>query len=227
MYFVLAGGYWGVSGREFNRQVDPQADGRNKNVDYIIRIDGLPVEFFKPEDIQYHSTYFCKTCKRPIPEWEIERKEGCWSHEKERRDTEIRVYPSAAYEEYSIPKKSWLSPTFRVWMNNEQGLDKWRQVWRYVEHNYPPTKILPQPKAVGTLRSWTIESSEDVPMILLASAQEEEPKPLKRIITESKPITSVGFKCPECDKEFPKKTSLSLHLFNKHKKKLSEAQAEV
>lgn len=252
MYIVLANGFWAVSRKEFGRQVDPDIDSKNKLVDYIIRIEGLPDEFMKPEEITYHYTYHCDKCQRIVPEWEVERRQGCGLHNPRREGRKIEVFRNGVYAKYEIPKKTWMNPAYRIWLNNEQGLEKWRQIWRYIERVYPPHKVVPLPMRVGGLRDWTIEK-EEIPFIDLRVEINTPPEelntkkdipvipdtPIKQDIPETpkaeepkftfaeKPKQTLTVKCPECDKNFFKKSQLAMHLWTKHRIKYSTVKKEI
>lgn len=233
MYIVLVGGFWAVSRKEFGRQVDPDSEAKDKLVDYIIQIEGLPESFLAPEEIVTNYTYYCETCQRKVPEWEIERREGCGLHNPTRKGINREVFRNGVYNKYNIPKKAWMSNGYRIWMSNEQGLEKWRQIWRYIERIYPAHKIVPLPKRVGTMREWNIEK-EEVPLIdlFVPTKETSTPPPLigiPDVVVEKKLHTKSNkakkeeiFKCSQCDKEFFKPSTFALHLWTKHKIKYSE-----
>lgn len=220
MYLVLAGGFWGKS-RLFGRQVDPDLDSGDKMGDYVIKIEGLPEEFIQPEGWKEKKTLVCRACGgRNVPEWEIDKREGCFLHQPEVTKREMLPdYRRDVFEDYAPKKITFLRPCYRLWMNNEQGLEKWRQIWRHIEMTYPSTKVIPMPIIMGTKRELTIE--EDlVPLIDLRTEE-------KTVNTEGKTLERVTCKESGCEKFFEEESKskavnkMRVHYMGAHNKNLT------
>jgi hypothetical protein len=173
MYFVLACGYWHQSRKPDlgPGQVDTNLDESNRGVDYIVKIHGLPDDFVKPSSITKMVKYWCKKCNSVVPSWDMEKKNGCFFHDPEPQVIEeVPEYERGIFEPYTCqhPAAKWLNKekAFRIFLDNQQGIEKWRQIWRYVQQKYPATKSLAAvaPVRVGDRRQWLI-SIEDVPTI--------------------------------------------------------------
>lgn len=218
MYFILAGGYWGQS-RHFGRQVD--ADSDNQMVDYAVQIEGLPEEMIQPEGWKEKRVWVCEACGgRVVPEWEMEQRQGCFMHKPtmSKKDV-VPDYRRDVFEDYQPKKMSWLRPCFRVWMNNEQGQERWRQIWRYVERNYPANKIVPMPIAIGNKRELTIEE-ENCPLIDLRTEE-------KKLDTDGAVLEKVTCGEPGCGRFFEEKdknkaiNKLRVHYMGAHNKNMT------
>jgi hypothetical protein len=191
MFLILSGGFWkrmrDLCGRRDHENRNPES----ATIDYIIRIDGLPKDFLEPLSIDYKMTYFCKTCRRPVPEWEIKRAIGCFAHDLERTSTPVAQYNESAFEPYSIPRIKWMNPCMRIWITHNEGYDKFQEIWKYVDYNFvstPEQRIPPLPKPVGTRREWRIVDASDVPTIILNNGGGEMTTKIESLHTQSKPI---------------------------------------
>lgn len=217
MYLVLAGGFWGKS-RHFGRQVDPDLDSGDKMGDYVIRIEGLPEELISPEDWREKKTYICAVCgDRVVPEWEIEKREGCFLHQPKITKREmLPSYRRDVFEDYAPKKITFMRPCFRIWLNNEQGEEKFRQIWRYVEMNYPSTKIIPSPVIMGNKRELTIEE-EQIPFIDLRPEE-------KKLDANGGILETAACQEPGCGRVFEGEkcvNQLRMHYQGKHNKTVS------
>ena len=180
-YVILAGGYWTLSKKQDlgNYQVDAQDKGK-ATCDYLIKLVGIPDSFFEPVETKRRYDYFCKTCKRYVTETEYLEKKGCMSrpdHEIEEQFDDIPMYLPGIFDKYSIPKIKWMNPCFRIFVNHGKGVERWRDLWRYVTMTMPPSaRIVPDllPKAVGNKMQWLI-SEDEVPTIVFPGHEEEEP----------------------------------------------------
>jgi len=229
MYLILAGGFWNAYRKAFGRIPFTDDSEGARLADCIIKIEGLPESMLAPIDKEYRDKYWCGTCEKPIPSWEMEQKYGCYNHKVVTHSTEVPVYPAQAYEPYTIPRFKWLSPMMRIWVNNVQGLDKFKQIWRYVESKYPATKLPPLPKPVGNKKEWTIFAPEDIDVIYLNGLDKDElpqPQSIAEVHSESelvKPRTKKNkrnfpiVKCDICGKECKGNGILSLHKKQYHK----------
>jgi hypothetical protein len=210
-YFVLAGGYWGKSA-EFGKQVDPKTNDMGKVADYIVRIEGLPAEMLKPAQVKVHRIYHCDICDRDISEGEMEQKFGCFGHKNTARDVRTEQWDNGIFEAYTIKNKRWLSPMYRIWTNNEQGMDKWRQIMRYIEHNYPANKVMPLPIAMARGNEFVSEEEviDEYAFINLATANKKEEENTDDGINavENAPDE---YKCDKCGKVFDKEQGLRFH----------------
>jgi len=216
-YLILAGGLWGVSKQLFNgRQIDPEA-GQEKMCDYVIAIKGLPDNMFQPEELNRHRVWKCEHCNRPISESEMEGKWGCFAHKKSFTEIVRDKWRVDVFEKYSIPRKKWMNPCYRVWLNNEQGMEKFREIWRYVDRNFPSNKTMPMPKVVGNKIQWLVEESE-VPFIDLSEQEvPDKVEPAPEVRVEKKEVKS--YICEICDKEWDNKNSLRIHKMHCLKRK--------
>lgn len=210
-YLVLAGGFWGTSKELLNGH---QVDVENSAVgmcDYLISVTGLPNDMFRPESINRHRTYECDQCKRPISESEMEWKTGCFAHRKSFKEVAIDKWRTDVFEKYDPLKVKWVRPGFRIWVNNEQGKEKFREIWRYVNANFPSNKLTPVPVVVGTLRDWTLEE-EEVPHIELSIPEELKVQDIKE--------KDVICKVEGCGYEAKSARALRMHTSMKHKKEV-------
>lgn len=180
VYLVLAGGFWNLSKKQdlAGYQVDAN-DKAKASVDYIIKMNNLPEEFIKHSETKRKYTYFCEQCKRYVTETEWEEKRGCVArkgHDITEDFTDINLYQPGIFDQYSIPRMKWLKPCFRIFMNHSKGIDKWRDIWRYVVQTTPPTtRLVPDllPVAVGDRMQWLVQP-DDVPVIQLPGEDENE-----------------------------------------------------
>ena len=207
-FIVLAGGFWNRSKELLEgRQVDVENDAYRMS-DYIIAVSGLPQDFFKPEEVRRHRTYQCVKCDRPIPEGEMENKFGCWDHQKKYTENIRKIWRSDVFEEYNTRKK-WMTPCYRIWVNNQQGIEKFHEIWRYIRANFPAQKLVPYPVSVGTIRDFTIESEDDIPHVVLDVPEEV-------LVKEQEENPCV---CQECGYVAQHAYALKTHQRFKHKKK--------
>ena len=155
--------FWGLSHKPevLGFQVDQSAGDPNDNgskvtSDYIIKINNLPDEWFKPEETKRTYTYTCKTCNRTVPEWERRDKSGCYANKNcviEETPKDVEIWDSGVFSKYNVPKLKWLTPCYRIFLNNSKGLNKWVQIWSYaVKTISPTTRLIPDliPVAMGT-----------------------------------------------------------------------------
>ena len=227
----LAGGFWGFFRREYGRTLESHDDGE-KSADWIISITGLPDEYFKPAQIKSIKKYFCKQCQRDVSEWEMERKEGCFFHDLKMEESKKEVWESDIFERYTIEKKKFITNGFRIWVNNENGMEKFRIIWRYVDKNFPATISVPLPVPVGAKNVVYIENETDIPIIDLEKYQtivaEAQPEMLTNInntpeINEAisalapteRPFTD-DFKCKLCGKQYDDIKKVRMHCFAAH-----------
>lgn len=220
-YFVIAGGFAGVQGELTGRRAD-YGEG-DRLVDYIIKIEGLPVEFFNPESVHIHKKYYCQQCKRYASEGEIEAKLGCYTHPLKIEEEIENKWNKSIFEEYKIATQRWVAPAFRIWVNNEQGKEKFRLIWKYIESNFPAHKTIPLPVPVGNKMQWLV-TSDDVPRIDLKQAVKEIQ--LSDALIENpdmfkadRETTSTGmYPCHVCGKEFPTFRQVSTHIRAAHQR---------
>lgn len=218
-YLILAGGLWAMSKQLFNgRQVDPDA-GQERSCDYIISIKGLPDDMFVAQEIVRHRVWKCDHCNRPISESEMEGKWGCFAHKKSFTEIVSDKWRTAVFEAYSIPRVKWMTPAFRIWMNNEQGTQKFRDIWRYVDKHFPSNKTLPMPQLVGNKLQWLIEQSE-VPFIDISERVADDTPDTKASATPKEEPKVKIYACEICDdKEYDNKLALRMHKLHAHERK--------
>lgn len=226
IHIVLAGGYWALSKKQDmgGFQVNPN-DDRYKTVDYIVKIQGLPRDYFKVSTKEKRK-YFCNTCKRSVSEWEMERREGCYTHPLKMDLIQEEDWPRYSFERYNPVKIPFLRTApdcYRIWLDNGQGQQKWRDIWRYVTQTYPPNKrlvpdLLPVP--LGNIMQLEI-SETDIPVIVLGPDEKIENKPeIKqeaKIEEPAKTVVQSGCSCEVCGKQFQSIKALNLHKMAVHK----------
>ncbi|KKM69293.1 hypothetical protein LCGC14_1452270 [marine sediment metagenome] len=211
-YLILAGGFWKKSKELLDGK---QVDIENTSVvmsDYIIAVKGLPDDMFKPEEVRRYKHFHCETCDRPVSESEMEQKYGCFAHKLKFTERVVDIWRTDVFEAYNPKRVRWINPGFRIWVNNEQGIDKMRHLWRYIKDRYPSNKVLPSPIPVGNLRDWMIDL-EDVPVIDLTIEEKEK-------VAQDAPSVVKVFGCMHygCDREFGTRQGLFNHLNEDHPK---------
>lgn len=209
---MLAGGYWGQA-RKIYKEVDPDMDRENRGVDYVIKIKGLP-EYFLPAEEKKIVKYFCETCKKQVPEWEVENKVGCFALHKCSQEIKAeKSYPGYLYspiDSERAKKKKFLSDGMILWVNNPEGAKIAERIFKYVQSRIPSDEIMPSPVPLGTKNGYLIESADEIPCVDVSATFEE----IKTEMEESKDY----IKCPHCDQMvLKKKVSLRMHIMGKHR----------
>lgn len=218
IHIVLAGGYWALSKKQDmgGFQVNPN-DDRYKTVDYIVKIQGLPRDYFKVSTKEKRK-YFCNTCKRFVSEWEMERREGCYTHPLRMDLIREEDWPRYSFERYNPPRIPFLKSAqdcYRIWLDNGQGQQKWRDIWRYIVQTYPPNKrLIPDllPVPLGNIIQLEIRE-EDIPVIVLGPEEKIETKDPE----SERPVMQAGCSCKVCNKQFENFKALSMHRMAVHK----------
>jgi hypothetical protein len=236
--FFLVGGFWGFFRREYGRTLESRDDSE-KMSDWIVSVNGLPDEFFKPAEVRSVRRYFCKQCQRHVSEWEMERKEGCYFHDLKQEETKKVIWFSGIFEAYPevLVKKPWITDPYRIWFNNENGMEKFREIWRYIDRNWPATMTLVLPVPFGNKQSVYIENENDIPLIdilkykVILDEQKEKVEAQEAVKLEELakeppapgsapgelPYTS-DFKCRTCGKQLSGLTGAVAHCRLAHKK---------
>lgn len=167
MYFVLAGGFYGMSYKPEIWGFRPiQLGDADRGVDFVINIKGIPEELYKPEGVRVRYKYYCQKCKAYVPEWDMEQKKGCFFHDPEPQREEVPEWRTGVLEEYNPSRVQWLKGSIRIWLDSGPGQEKWMAIKRYIEQKFPATKSLSTvtPRPVGTRKEWTL-SQEEIPVI--------------------------------------------------------------
>ena len=79
----------------------------------------------------------------------------------------LKVTTALSLLEYkNATRLRWLNPCFRIMLNHQKGMDKWADIWRYVDGTLPLSvqRRNKMPAAVGDRRQWSIMEDE-VPVI--------------------------------------------------------------
>jgi len=213
---MLAGGYWGQAEKIYEK-VDPDLDRENRGVDYVIRIKGLPDRFL-PADEKKVIKYFCETCKKAVPEWEVENKVGCFAlHRCVQQISAVKDYPGYLYspiDSERAKKKKFLSDGFIVWVNNPEGVKIVQKIFRYAQSRIPKTEKMPSPVPLGTKNGFIIEDKEEIPLVDISESFEE-----MQAATTAHIEATVGFvRCPHCDKMLKNDyRGFRMHIMQAHK----------
>lgn len=238
VFIVLSGGYWGLSAKpDMGGIAVNRKDAENKaTVDYIIKVNNIPNNFFSPVEVIREFRYYCELCKRWVSESEIENKRGCFTNHERHLRTEyrdVKGYDAYEFTEYKIDRYKWIKPCYRINLGVEKGINKWREIWRYIEMMYPPNekpRLKPDlmPVAVGGRREWTV-TEEEVPVIKLPKSENDEQTP--EITSEWKVMIAPKIDerkdrkaeelmpCDICGKEFGGAKALRMHKWSAHKMK--------
>lgn len=206
---IFVGGYWRAA-KDFLRPVDPQAAPEDRAVDYVVRYKNLPESFLAVENVPVVK-WDCKTCGKPVPEWEVENKIGCFVHHqldrrieyrKEWRPGMIDLVPDELGK-----KRPLIKGAIRVDLGNPQGHNIATQIFEYIRKVYPVGKQIPSPVAVGTKTGWLLDTVDDIPVWELPAEEKVEPE--KEVAAEKIP-------CPHCDYLAKNAQALRMHIMKAH-----------
>ena len=232
-YIVLAGGFRDMSVKPdiCGYEVDSRNKSATREVDYVVKVKGLPDNLFKPVQVKRVYKHFCKTCNRIVPSEEVKARMGCFVEqdcEVVSQWKDVEVWENGVCDKYYIPTQPWISPCYRIFLNNGRGIEKWKTIWNYIKGVYPPTKMLVPdnaPRAVGNRIQWTL-TINDVPCIDLTGQEEKKEvddgwsKPEELVVAPEKAPEEL-FECDKCGKEFAK-NKINAHRWGKHKLKKGE-----
>lgn len=207
---VLVGGYWGAS-KKLYKPVDPDMDKESRGVDYLLRVKGLPEEFL-PAEKRKVVKYICTQCEKPVPEWEVENKIGCFQmHKCKQEITFVDEYPGYIYAPVNpdlAKKKKFLKDGIVIWISNPEGYKTAERIFNYIQKRLPATEVMPSPVAAGVKSGWTIDSEEDIPLIDITTFE------TKQEVANKKNMQI----CPHCGAEVgidPR--ALRMHIMQRHK----------
>lgn len=214
-YFVLAGGFWSQSKYSdiCSRQVDPKAPGMAKSMDYVIGIEGLPEDYVQPEGEIENLTYWCTQCNKPVPQNHVEMNYGCQlNHKVETKAIKKENWRTDVFEKYSIKTAPWIKG-YRVWMNNNNGIEKWKEIFSVID-NHCRSKGIPTPMPVRiSSDGHAIETPDKIPTVKLDIKKE-----VKEPVEEKKEKSiQEDVKCEICGKVCKSAFGLSVHKRHNHK----------
>lgn len=216
---IIVGGYWRAS-KDLLKQVDHDMAPEDRGVDYIVRFKNLPNNFLDVEKVPVIK-YYCKTCEKPVPEWEVEQKIGCFVHHQIERRIEYRMEYRPGYidvvPEELAKRRPIIRGAIRVDLGNPQGHNILQQIFDYVKKTYPAGKQIPDPVMVGTRTGWLLDDINSIPTWELPELEKEEKK-------EEVKIDEIL--CPHCDYKAKNKQALRMHIMKAHPEIYKEKYAK-
>ena len=214
---ILVGGYWRAS-KDLLVQVDRDSDPSDRGVDYVIRFKNLPDEYLSVEKIPVVK-YHCIQCGKPVPEWEVENKIGCFAnHKLEQKKEEVMNYQRGFID--VVPnelgaKRPMIRGAIRLELAHPRGMEIATKIFDYIKGSHKPGTTIPSPTATGTHSAWMIDSVLDIPLWDLPEIE----KPIEEI---EKTKEQIRFEkgqrqCPHCEAMFTDDNRAErMHIMKKH-----------
>ena len=215
---VIVGGYWRASAGLL-RQVDRDSAPEDRAVDYVIRFKNLPDKFLAVEQIPVVK-YDCTICGKPVPEWEVENKIGCFVNHKLARRVEMKPnYESGKIDrvpESLGKKKPMIKDAYRLHFSNPHGQNMIEEIFEYVKKVYKIGETVPSPIATGTKTGWAIADVNEIPVWELPIIKDEVEE--KKVVVDEDTKEEVKMTtCPHCDAPIKdKKMAIRMHIMKKH-----------